>query len=83
MNLSQRIKTQLVLLTLFLGFSQLTQAGSYIVYLHHDALGNVVAKSDQNGNIISRESVTPFGKSLGMTDHSGSVTVGDTEHRTG
>ncbi len=72
-----------LLLTLLIAFSQQAQAGSYIVYLHHDALGNVVAKSDENGNIISRETLTPFGKSLGLTDHSGSVTVGDTEHRTG
>ncbi len=72
----------LLLATLLL-FTQTAYAGSYTNFIHTDVLGNIVAVTDEYGNIISREHVTPFGSSLGKTNPEDTLPVGEAEHRIG
>ncbi len=73
------ITTFLVLFT----FMQTAQAASRYVFIHSDMLGSPMATTDENGNIISRENVTPYGDSLGKRDSTNSVVVGSPEHGRG
>ena len=61
-------RTLTLVLTLLLLFIHTASAGSYTNFIHTDVLGNIVAVTDEYGNIISREHVTPFGSSRGKTN---------------
>ncbi len=53
------------LLTLLATLSLAVQAETRVVYIHTDALGSVVAKSDSNGQVIERFDYEPFGAVMG------------------
>lgn len=42
-----------------------TASGQTVTYLHTDALGSVVARSDANGNVIERVTFEPYGAVVG------------------
>lgn len=48
-----------------LGLSPSAIAQSKVTYIHTDALGSVVAKSDANGNVIERITYEPYGAVVG------------------
>ena len=48
-----------------------TASAQTVTYIHTDALGSVVAKSDANGNVIERITYEPYGAIVG-----GQVTEG-------
>lgn len=57
---------------LLLGLAAVPTASTQTVtYIHTDALGSVVAKSDANGNVIERITYEPYGAIVG-----GQVTEG-------
>lgn len=75
-----------ILLTTFTALFLLTQtaqSASRYVFIHTDMLGSPMATTDENGNIISRENVTPYGDSLGKQDSTNGVAVGNPEHGLG
>ncbi len=50
---------------LCLGLSPCAIAQTTVTYIHTDALGSVVAKSDANGNVIERITYEPYGAVVG------------------
>ena len=42
-----------------------TASAQTVTYIHTDALGSVVAKSDANGNVIERITYEPYGAVVG------------------
>jgi RHS repeat-associated protein len=51
-------------------------AGEKVTYIHTDGLGSPVARSDSAGNVISRTSYEPYGRTAGGVD----PTIGFTGH---
>jgi RHS repeat-associated protein len=51
-------------------------AGEMVTYIHTDGLGSPVARSDSAGNVISRTSYEPYGRTAGGVD----PTIGFTGH---
>lgn len=83
-RITHRLKRPLALLmALLLVFMQSAHAGNYIAFIHTDVLGSPVAVTDQNGNIVSREHVTPYGDSLGKRSADDTTAVGSSEHGIG
>ncbi len=83
-RITHRLKRSLALLmVLLLVFMQSAHAGNYIAFIHTDVLGSPVAVTDQNGNIVSREHVTPYGDSLGKRSADDTTAVGSSEHGIG
>lgn len=48
-----------------LAIASLPAQGQTVTYIHTDALGSVVAKSDANGNVIERITYEPYGAVVG------------------
>lgn len=62
---------QLFILTLFLyGFASAVFAERTVTYMHTDALGSVVAGSDENGDLKFRKQYRPFGSLIAGSDES-------------
>ncbi len=55
---------QLLLLLLLAQLSVVAGAQERVTYIHTDALGSPIAASDEDGNLIWRESYQPYGKRL-------------------
>ncbi len=83
-RITHRLKRSIALLMVcLLVFMQSAHAGNYIAFIHTDVLGSPVAVTDQNGNIVSREHVTPYGDSLGKRSADDTTPVGSSEHGIG
>jgi len=54
----------LLLLLLLVQLSVVAGAQERVTYIHTDALGSPIAASDEDGNLIWRESYQPYGKRL-------------------
>ena len=62
------------------GMSVAELKGTDITYLHSDHLGTPVAGSDENGNILWRETYTPYGEVYGGEDAARENAQGFTGH---
>lgn len=60
-----KIFCRCMLVTMLFGFSLVAHAQKTVTYIHTDALGSVVATSDEAGNVTHRREYEPYGYELG------------------
>ncbi|MFL9583440.1 RHS repeat domain-containing protein [Stenotrophomonas sp. AB1(2024)] len=59
------------LICLFIVLAAWPAAAQTVTYVHTDALGSVVAKTDENGNVVARYDYEPYGAPVGAQVNDG------------